>query len=203
MDEQLKKTLLKVGRFYDQHKVGDRGSLGFRRSTDMMTLMVCLNHLIDKKIINPGETNFLDLGCADGRVNVFLSYLVKMSVGIELDEWTLKEYGALVTRLRKVLKDDSLLPHPKNIFLFHGDAMGEPVYRRITKETGLRFEDFDIFYTYLVMHEEFAELIAEKGKTGATFLVYGLQNIFPKYQGLRLLEEMSPLEGILAIYQKE
>lgn len=81
--------------------------------------------------------------------------------------------------------------------------MDELVYRRITKETGLRFEDFDLFYTYLVMHEEFAELIAEKGKKGSIFLVYGLQNIVPKYQGFRLMEDMSPLKGILAIYQKE
>ena len=169
----------------------------------LMTLMACLDRLMDKKIINPGETKFLDLGCADGRVNVFLSYMVKMSVGIELDEWTLEEYGPLVARLGEVLKDDSFLPLPKNIFLFHGDAMDELVYRRVTKGTGLRFEDFNLFYTYLVMHEEFAELIAEKGKKGSIFLVYGLQNILPKYKGFRLLEDISPLEGILAIYQKE
>ena len=203
MDERLKKTLTTVVQFYDHRKVGDIGPMGFRRSTDMMTLMVCLDRLMDEKIINPGETVFLDLGCADGRVNVFLSYLVKMSVGIELDEWTLEEYGPLITRLGEVLKDDSFLPHPENIFLFHGDAMDELVYRRITKETGLRFEDFDLYYTYLVMHEEFAELIAEKGKKGSIFLVYGLQKILPKYKGFRLLEDMSPLEGILAIYQKE
>ena len=95
MDGQLKKTLLKVGGFYDKHKVGDMGPLGFHRSTDMMTLMACLDRLMDKKIINPGETKFFDLGCADGRVDAFLSYLVKMSVGIELDEWTLEDYGPL------------------------------------------------------------------------------------------------------------
>jgi hypothetical protein len=73
-------------------------------------------------------------------------------------------------RLGEALKDDSFLPLPKNIFLFQGDAMDELVYRRVTKGTGLRFEDFDLFYTYLVMHEEFAELIAEKGKKGSIFL---------------------------------
>ena len=203
MDEYLRRTLTTVVQFYDQHKVGDMGPLGFHRSTDMMTLMACLGCLMDKKIINPGETKFLDLGCGDGRVNVFLSYMVKMSVGIELDEWTLEEYGPLVARLGEILKDDSFLPLPKNIFLFHGDAMDELVYGRVTKGTGLRFEDFDLFYTYLVMHEEFAELIAEKGKKGSIFLVYGLQNILPKYKGFRLLEDMSPLERILAIYQKE
>jgi hypothetical protein len=63
LDGQLKKTLLKVARFYDQNKVGDGGPLGFRRSSDMMTLMACLEHLMDKKIIDPDTTNFLDLGC--------------------------------------------------------------------------------------------------------------------------------------------
>lgn len=110
MDEHLRRTLTTVAQFYDQQKVGDMGPLGFRRSTDMMTLMGCLELLLDEKIINLCKTMFLDLGCADGRVNVFLSYLVKMSVGIELDEWTLEENGPLVTRLGKVLKDDSLLP---------------------------------------------------------------------------------------------
>ncbi|MBW1798540.1 MAG: hypothetical protein JRJ21_09100, partial [Deltaproteobacteria bacterium] len=93
LDGQLKKTLLRVAKFYDQRKVGDVGPLGFRRSTDMMTMLACLDRLLDEKIITSNKTMFLDLGCADGRVNVFLSYLVRMSVGIELDEWTFDEYG--------------------------------------------------------------------------------------------------------------
>jgi len=95
MDQHLKKSLSKVAEFYDERKVGAVGPLGFRRSTDLMTLLACIDRLIDEQIIKSDETAFLDLGCADGRVNLFFSYLVRLSVGIELDEWTLEEYDPL------------------------------------------------------------------------------------------------------------
>jgi hypothetical protein len=34
-------------------------------------------------------------------------------------------------------------------------------------------------------------------------MVYGLDRILPKYEGLQLLEDVSPMEGILALYQKD
>ncbi|MBU1904499.1 MAG: hypothetical protein KJ573_13020, partial [Proteobacteria bacterium] len=68
MDQRLRKSLSKVAEFYDRRKVGDAGPLGFRRSTDLKTLFACTDRLIHEKIIDPGETAFLDLGCADGRV---------------------------------------------------------------------------------------------------------------------------------------
>ena len=203
MEEQLQKSLIRVARFYDNRKVGDVGFLGFRRSTDLSILFSCLRPLLDERIIVPNESLFLDLGCADGRVNVFLSYLAKSSIGIELDEWTLDEYLPLRSELDRALKEDDLLTTPDNIFLFHGDSMDENVHDAITGKTGISFEQFDLFYTYLIMHEEFAGLIVEKAKKGAIFLIYGLQKILPRYQGLRLLEHISPMEGILAFYRKE
>jgi len=203
LDEQLKKTLLRVAQFYDQRKVGDVGPLGFRRSTDITTLFACLDRLVDENILIPDETMFLDLGCADGRVNVFLSYLVRMSVGVELDEWTFDEYGPLKLQLEEVLQREGLLLPPENISIFQGDAMDGSVHRTINRETGVRFEDFDLFYTYLVMHEEFAEQIERKAKKGALFAVYGLDKIMPTYKGLQLLKHVSPMEGILAIYIKD
>jgi hypothetical protein len=157
---------------------------------------------MDEEIIHPDQSLFLDLGCADGRVNVLMSYLARVSVGIELDEWTLDEYAPLRSTLGEVLKHGRLLSLPENVFVMPGDATDEQVHSTIARKTGLRFEDFDIFYTYLVMHEEFARLIREKGKRGSLFMVYGLQNILPKYEGFRLLEDLSPMEGILALYQK-
>ncbi|MCP4680923.1 MAG: hypothetical protein GY864_01150 [Desulfobacterales bacterium] len=203
MDENLKQSLAAVASFYDQRQVGHVGPLGFRRSTDLTTLLACLDRLLDEKIIKPDESMFLDLGCADGRINVFLSYIVKLSVGIELDEWTLDEYSPLKDELEITIKDKGLLPPPDNTFLFHGDSIDIDVHSRISKETGLGFEDFDLFYTYLIMHEEFAELIREKAKAGAIFMVYGLSKIMPKYNGLKLLDRISPMEGILALYRKE
>jgi hypothetical protein len=202
MDDHLKKSLHRVARFYDERKVGDVGPLGFRRSTDLMKLMACLERLLDERIINPHQTRFLDLGCADGRVNVFLSYLVKSSVGIELDEWTLEEYATLRSTLDGDLKTEGLLSPPENISLFHGDSTDTAVHETISRQTGITFQEFDLFYTYLIMHKEFAEMIAEKAGTGAVFAVYGFHRILPKYQGLQLIEHISPMEGILAFYRK-
>lgn len=202
VERVLKETLRKVAEFYDQRKVGDVGALGFRRSTDLGTLLACLERLLDEEIIRQNQSLFLDLGCADGRVNVFLGYLMKVSVGIEVDAWTLEEYGPLRSKLEQLLNQAGLLSPPENIFLLNGDSSDEEVHERIKRETGVRFEDFDLFYTYLVMQEEFAELIAQRAKKGAIFMVYGLSKILPRYEGFRLLKHISPMEGILALYEK-
>lgn len=201
-DQLLMKTLARVADFYDRRKVGDVGPLGFRRSTDLGILFSCLAPLIKERIIVPDRTKFLDLGCADGRVNLFLSYLVKSSVGIEIDEWTLEEYCPLKTKLLARLKEDGLLMPPANVSLFQGDSGKDEVYLKIGEKTGILFNDFDIFYTYLVMQDECAEIIADKAKKGAIFMVYGLSKILPKHRGLALLEHISPLKGILAVYRK-
>ncbi len=202
MDDFLFKTLQRVARFYDDRKVGDIGPLGFRRSTDLKKLTGCLDRLLDERIIDPAETRFMDLGCADGRVNVFLSYLVKKSVGIELDDWTLEEYAPLRSELDGVLHREGRMSLPENISLFHGDSMNRAVHEQVARESGVEFEDFDLFYTYLIMHEEFAELIAEKAKTGSVFMVYGVHKILPRYPGLLHLENLSPMEGVLGVYRK-
>jgi hypothetical protein len=202
MTEEIpKQTLLSVARFYDQRKVGDLGSLGFRRSSDLAKLVACLAWMVERQILVPRSSSFLDLGCADGRVNVLLSYLVKQSFGIEIDEWTLDEYEPLRKGLESALSEEGLPIPPENISLYLGDSTDESLHQRIQRETGLGFEDFDLFYTYLTMQEEFAELIAKKAKTGAVFMVYGLATILPRFPGLRLFTP-TPLEGILALYQK-
>jgi len=203
MDQQLKKSLTKVAEFYDQRKVGAVGPLGFRRSTDLMTLLACVDRLIGEGIIIPDETAFLDLGCADGRVNLFFSYLVRLSVGIELDEWTLEEYEPLRAELENTLEKANFLSPPANIFLFHGDSTDKTLHDSITRKAGIGIESFDLFYTYLIMHDEFAEMLAERAKMGSIFMVYGLNRILPKYPGFRLLQNLSPMGGILALYQKE
>jgi len=203
MDQRLKKSLAKVAEFYDRRKVGAVGPLGFRRSTDLMTLLACADSLIGEEIIKLDETAFLDLGCADGRVNLFFSYLVRLSIGIELDEWTLEEYDPLRDELKNTLQQEGLLSPPENIFLFHGDSTDKTLHDSITRKAGIGIESFDLFYTYLIMHEEFAEMLAERAKRGSIFMVYGLNKILPKYPGFRLLQNLSPMEGILALYQKE
>ena len=202
MDALLEKTLREVARFYDARKVGEVGPLGFRRSTDLTVLLACLELLIHEEIIIPHKTRFLDLGCADGRVNLFLSYLTAQSVGIELDEWTLDEYAPLKRAVVASLKQQGLLMPKDNISLFHGDSLDDATHEKMARDTGLGFDDFDVYYTFLVMHDEFAKLVAEKGKPGAIFITYGLNKVFPKHPGLTFLDQLSPMQDALAIYQK-
>ena len=195
-------TLLQVAEFYDRRKVGDVGSLGFRRSSDLSKVLSCLRTMMAQCLLVPGISRFLDLGCADGRVNVLLSYLAKTSVGIELDEWTLDDYEPLRQELDALLTEKGLRLPGDNIFLYHGDSMDDLLHERIHHETATRFNQFDVFYTYLTMMEEFAELIVRKAKPGSLFMVYGLEKIIPRLEGLRLLTPERSLEGIIALYQK-
>lgn len=200
---EIYSTLSEVARFYDQRKVGTSGGLGFRRSSDLTRLASCLPALMESDLLILGQSRFLDLGCADGRVNVLFSYLVRLSVGVELDEWTLEEYDPLKTKVTGLLESQGLSPPPSNVFLFQGDSTDEVLHKTIQETTGTSFEDFDLFYTYLTMQEEFADLIARKARSGAVFMVYGLESILPRLTGFQLLTPVRPLEGILALYRKE
>ena len=203
MDDPTRNSLKKLAGFFDARQVGDVGPLGFRRSTNLTTLLACAERLMAENIIIPEESAFLDLGCADGRVNLFFSSLMRFSVGVELDEWTLDEYDPLRKELAETLKAAGMASPSENVYLFHGDATDEAVHGQIVQETGLNLADFDFFYTYLIMHEEFAHMLAEKAKKGAIYMVYGLHKIMPRYSGFRLMKELSPMEGVLALYEKE
>ena len=111
MTEEMRITLREVARFYDERKVGDGGSLGFRRSSDLGTLVSCLEQLINKSFLIPQHSLFLDMGCADGRVNVLMSYLAAKSIGIEINEWIMDEYVPVKTELEATLKT-ARLPLP-------------------------------------------------------------------------------------------
>ncbi len=199
----IARTLSAVAAYCDEKKVGDAGALGFRRSTDLAKLVSCLLKMIEMDLLVPGESRFLDLGCADGRVNVLLSYLAKLSVGIELNDWILEEYGPLRRELEASLGNSRLPLPPENIFLFHGDSTDELLHEAIKEKTRSSFADFDLFYTYLTMQEEFAEMVARKARRGALFMVYGLDRILPRFKGLHLLTPEKSMEGILALYRKE
>ena len=202
LDEDLRKTLLKVAQFYDQRKVAHKGYLGFRQSSDLTKLVACIDYLIHHTLLLPQQSLFLDMGCADGRVNVLLSYVVKQSVGIEVHEWILDEYAPLKKALVGALREHHLQSPPHNISLVHGDTLDTAVHETITERTGVSFEEFDLFYTYLTMYEEFAELIAQKAKRGAVFMIYGLERVLPKLDGLQLLTPGELIQGIIALYQK-
>jgi hypothetical protein len=200
--DTLNRTLQTVTEFYDRRKVGHVGSLGFRRSSDLDRVKACVDGLMARSLLVPQETLFLDMGCADGRVNVLMSYVTKKSIGIEINEWILDEYVTVKAELDEALKTDQLPLPPDNISLFLGDALDDEIHQSIKDETGVNFEDFDLFYTYLTMYEEFSELIFRKAKRGTIFMVYGLDKVLPKIEGFQLLTPKKPIEGIIALYQR-
>ena len=61
MNEKTLKILTRMATFFDERRVGHVGPLGFRRSTDLMKLMACMDLLLDAGIIIPGKTRFLEL----------------------------------------------------------------------------------------------------------------------------------------------
>ena len=198
--DRLAATLGFVCDFCDSRKAGQAGPDGFRRSTDLGTLLPGLWRLADAGVLDAQRTNFLELGCADGRVNLLVGYLVESSVGIELEDWILDEHESLRAELGAALSEKDLLPLPGNLSLNLGNAAGQDVYTRVRERTGLAFEDFDVFYTYLWMQKEYARMIAERGKPGAVLLVYGPDRLRPELEGLRLADELS--SDSLAVYRR-
>ncbi len=202
LDRNTKKAMSHVAKFYDERKVGDVGALGFRRSSSLFRLVESMDSLIRSGVIVPGKTRFMDMGCADGRVNVLFSYIAETSVGVELNDWILNEHDQLRKPLEKSLAQEGLPLPPDNIFLFCGDTLSEKLHGDIEAETGLSFGGFDLFYTFITMHDEFADLIARKAKAGATFLVYGFDLVLPKYENIAFLGDSSIIGKKLAVYRK-
>jgi hypothetical protein len=196
------KSMEAVARFCDGRQVGNIGALGFRRSSGLGRLIPCLDRLAAQRIIVPGRTRFLDMGCADGRVNLLFGYVTRLSVGIELDDWILDDSAGLKQGVEDELSRLGLPPLPGNIRLFSGDSTDEFLYHMVEEETGTPFKAFDLFYTYLTMQKEFAEFIADKARPGAVFAVYGLERIQPELPGFELLTPGRALNGILALYRK-
>ena len=199
---KFKESMVKVADFFDNRKVGHSGPLGFRRSSDLKRLLAGIEELQSKNILKMDNINFLDMGCGDGRVNILMSYISDKSIGIELDDWTLDDYIALKEELEIELIKDKLQLPPDNIHLFEGDALDKKNHKKIRRKTGVAIDNIDLFYTYLTLHEEIADLVDREARPGALFMVYGLEKILPRYDNLELLTPEAPLQGILAVYRK-
>jgi hypothetical protein len=182
---QLSQTLAFIADFYDGCKFGCEGVEGYRKSTDLQKFAHCILDLGDHGLLDPRHTSFVDLGCADGRVNVMMSYAVRKSIGIEIDAEILAEFAP-----------------PENIEVFHGSSLEEETYARISEKTGVLLGDIDFFYTYITLHDLFGEMIAQKAKPGALYMVYGFSKILPRYDGMELLLPDVGSQGIAALYKK-
>lgn len=203
VNTHLHKTIQAVAHFYDNDKVGSEGTLGFRKSTDLQKFSACLTALAAKGILDADKTHFLDLGCADGRVNILASYFVKRSLGIEIDADFIGEYEPRKAMLLQQLTVQGLSPPPDNINLFEGDSLKDATYDRIQVETGITFKDVDLFYTYITLHDVFGTMLSEKADTGSWYLVYGFSRVLPSYPKLQLIDPDVGGQGIAALYVKE
>ena len=200
--KRLDQTLSLIAGFYDRSKVGCEGSEGYRKSTDLDKFIRCARELKALRLIDRQTTNFLDLGCADGRVNVLMSYFVHKSIGIEIDPDILSDYRSHASQLDLLLRENQLDAAPGNVFVFTGNSLENETFGRIQTSTGVGFKDVDIFYTYITLHDAFAEKIAAEAKNDALYLVYGFNKILPHYTGLELLLPDVASQGIAILYKK-
>jgi len=201
-DVLLKQTVACIADYYNGYKVGYVGHEGYRKSTDLEKFARCIDELVHLGLLDPNHTLFLDLGCADGRVNMLMSYFVKHSVGIEIDPEILAEFSPRKKELTHRLQSENLIQPPDNIFLFNGNSLEAATYEHLENTINVRFEEIDLFYTYITLHDLFGAKIAEEAKPKALYLVYGFSKILPRYQGLELLIPDVASQGILALYGK-
>ncbi|MEN6440822.1 MAG: class I SAM-dependent methyltransferase [Syntrophobacter sp.] len=200
--EALEKTVRLISAYFDACKVGCTGTKGFRKTTDLSNLSACLTHLAALGFLNAESTRFVDLGCGDGRVNLLMSYFVKISVGIEIDGEILSEFEQRRADLLPILSREGGTLPPDNIFLFHGSSLDRRTFEEVERGTGLHIEEVDLFYTYITLHDVFAELIAQRGRPGALYLVYGFNRVLPRYESFELVVPDLGSRGIAALFRK-
>jgi hypothetical protein len=195
-------TLALISSFYDGCKIGYQGNEGYRKSTDLGKFAHCVRELFVEGFIHPDRTVFMDLGCADGRVNVMMSYFVRSSLGIEIDPEILSEYEPQRRALLEDIEEAGLEPPKDNVRLFHGNSLDASVHRNIQAATGFEFRDVDLFYTYITLHDVFAEMICREAAQGALYLVYGFHRVLPSYPGLDVLIPDVGGQQIAALFVK-
>ena len=203
VNNSLRKTISLIAQFYGSYKVGYEGSQGYRKSSDLKKLEACIWALVSQNLINANSTIFADLGCADGRVNLLMSYFVKKSIGIEIDHDILAEYTPRKINLCHTLQKKNLFLPPDNTYLFGGNSLEPSTYEHISHEIGVSFSDIHFFYTYITLHDLFAEKIARETKTGTLYLVYGFHKVLPQYKGLNVLISDLGSQGIATLYIHE
>jgi SAM-dependent methyltransferase len=171
ISDALIKTMKLASDYFDVRKVGCFCNTGYRKTTDISKLGACIEDLAGSGIIDPVRSVFMDLGCGDGRVNLLMGYFVRLSIGIEIDADILSEYEPKKDELLSVLRRKGAVLPPENIFLFPGSSLDTATFDEVRSRTGIDFSDVDLFYTYITLHDVFASTIAERGRSGACYLV--------------------------------
>ncbi len=198
----LQRTMKLATDYFDGRKVGCFGNTGYRKTTDLSKFHACVEDLANSGIIRPRSCVFADLGCGDGRVNLLMSYFVRLSIGIEIDSEILSEYRPRKNELISILKSEGAVLPPENIFLVQGNSLDNRTFDEIRSRTGVDFGDVDLFYTYITLHDVFAEKIAERGRPGAYYLVYGFSRVLPGYESFELVNPDVGAQAIAALFRK-
>ena len=111
--DRLAETLAPIAAFFDGCRFGYEGSEGYRKSTDLYKFLRCIQELEASGWLHPQRTVFADLGCADGRMNILVSYFVRLSIGIEIDAEILAEFGPRKDELYSRLEQAELASPPR------------------------------------------------------------------------------------------
>ncbi len=201
-NSELDRTLRFISLFFDRYKVGYEGNQGYRKTTDLLKLHHAALDLVKAGYLDREKTIFWDLGCGDGRVNIFMSYFVRCSIGTEIEPSIFEEYQVRTKELENALHGKNLKLPPDNIYLFQGNSLSNATERKVLRHTGYSFHDVDMFYTYITLHDVFAEKIIHDAKKGAKYLVYGFNKILPSYNGMKLINPDVGKQNILALYEK-
>lgn len=176
-----------VAAYFDGRKAGCFGSAGYRKTTDLSRLRSCMEDLIGSGTLAPGDFVFTDLGCGDGRVNLLMSYFARLSIGVEIDPEILSEHRPRRNELVSILENEGAVLPPDNILLVQGNSLDDRTFDEIRSKTGAGFREVDLFYTYITLHDVFARKIAERGRPGAYYLVYGFSRVLPRYDSFELV----------------
>jgi hypothetical protein len=143
--DNLHRTMKLTADYFDGRKVGCFGNTGYRKTTDLGKFCACIEDLTGSGIVRPRRAVFVDPGCGDGRVNLLMSYFVRLSIGIEIDSEILSEYGPRKNELISILKNEGAVLPPENIFLIQGSSLDDETFDEIRARTGVDFGDVALF----------------------------------------------------------
>ena len=197
------KTAKTIASYFDKRKKGHVGNSGYRKTSDLGILFDVVNELVSRRIVVPDSTIFLDLGCGDGRVCMLMSYFCRWAIGIEVEEFIYDEYLYSKKQIEHFLRQNNLLPLPSGLCVLLGDSLSESIHRTIEEKTGITIRDVDIFYTYITLHDVYAEMLRDKAKIGSYYMVYGFSGIIPSYDGFSLLDPDVSGKKTVALYCKK
>jgi hypothetical protein len=131
-----------------------------------------------------------------------MSYLTRVSIGVEIEDFIYEEYEMRRREVEELIAREHLHPIPDNVFIILGNSLSGETHSEIVNRTGVTLRDVDIFYTYITLHDAFAELIASRARSGAYYMVYGFNSVLPRYEGFTLINPDLGNQGLIALYRK-